>query len=146
LMHETQQACRDVETYLKAQYEAFLETTGFPQRQLSWDIDVTTYADFIQELHDRGIDTQSVIEQTIAEEQDAEALTLSFKETGAVDELDADKRVYVIMYVESTCLTNNYLKESDPSVWQMKSVLQQVLKNHETKTGESCALKKISQS
>lgn len=143
LMHETQQACRDVETYLKAQYEAFLETTGFPQRQLSWDIDVTTYADFIQELHDRGIDTQSVIEQTIAEETDADARTLSFKVTSALQELDPDKRARVIIFFAPPFLPHNYLKESDPGDRQIKSVLQQVLNNHQAKTGESFALKKF---
>ncbi|GGJ94654.1 protein RocB [Lentibacillus kapialis] len=143
LVQETQQACREAETYLKDQFEAFLDTTGLPQRDLSWNIDVTTYDAYVEELHERGIDTRSVIEQAIADNPDADTRTLSFRITGALQELDPDKRARVILFFAPPFLPHNYLKDSDPGHRQIKAALEAVLHQHEAKTGESFAVKKF---
>ncbi|MBT2215573.1 M20/M25/M40 family metallo-hydrolase [Virgibacillus dakarensis] len=143
LVRETKQVCLEVEGYLREQFEQFLNKTGLPARDLSWEIKVTTYAEYIRELQDRGINPRPAIESVLNRRTTSDLRELSFSIVSVLQDLDPDKRARVIIFFAPPFLPHNYLKETETNDNHIKAVIEGVLANAQEETSETFAIKKF---
>ncbi|MBJ8107976.1 MULTISPECIES: hypothetical protein [Bacillus cereus group] len=65
LLEETKLACKKIESYLEEQFQRYLSITGLPSRNLSREINVTSYAKYIKGLEAISIHTESTIQSAL---------------------------------------------------------------------------------
>lgn len=92
LLEETRQVCQEAEEYLKEQFHRYLLVTGLPSRNLSWEIAVTSYGDYIEELQQRGIDTEKTIQSILEQSNRSDLRELCFEVVAALQEMDPEKK------------------------------------------------------
>lgn len=143
LEYETKQACLEANDYLREQYNQYLNATGLPSQHLDWEMEVTTYAKYMNELYERGIDPMPTIKGILNNNDAMDLRDLSFSVVSALQELDPDKQPRVIIFFAPPFLPHNYLKESDESDRRIKSVMEHVLAKVREETGETFAIKKF---
>lgn len=143
LLEETKQVCAEAESYLKKQYEQYIEKTGIPARDLSWEIDMKSYDQYVAELHDKGIDTKPVVKKVLQENEKTDLRELSFKIVRALQELDPEKRARVIVFFAPPYLPHNYLKETEKRDQHIQNTIETVLAEVHAETGEKFAIKKF---
>ncbi|RYG73011.1 M20/M25/M40 family metallo-hydrolase [Lentibacillus lipolyticus] len=143
LLTETKIVCSETEEYMQKQFQAFVEKTGYPTRDLSWEIEVTTYHAFISYLEDKGIDTRAAIDRVLSESQTSELRELNFEIVSALQELDPNKKARVILFVAPPFLPHNYLKEESLRDQHIKKSIESVIEAVGEETGETFAVKKF---
>ncbi|QKY70265.1 M20/M25/M40 family metallo-hydrolase [Lentibacillus sp. CBA3610] len=143
LLAETKQACTETAHYLRDQFNAFTSKTGYPTRNLSWDVEVTTYREFNAYLEAKGIDTQAVINQVLADNDTTELRELSFEIVSALQELDPNKKPRVILFFAPPFLPHNYLKDNDSRDEFIKESIEKAIEAVSEETGEKFAIKKF---
>lgn len=122
LLSETQNVCSEAEQYLQKQFHAFIEKTGYPTRDLSWEIEVTTYSEFVAYLEDKVIDTRAAINQVLADSETSELRELNFEIVSALQELDPNKKPASSCFC-TAILPHNYLKEESTRDQHIKNQL-----------------------
>lgn len=143
LLEETKQVCKEAEEYLKEQFNRYLLTTGLPPRDLSWEIEVTSYGDYIEALQELGIDTELTIQNVLKESTTSDLRELYFEIVGALQKLDPEKKARVIIFFAPPFLPHNYLKQTNEENRQLQNSIQAVLENMQDETGEQFVLKKF---
>lgn len=143
LLHETNQVCLEVEAYLKEQFNQYTAFTGLPTRDLSWDIEVTTYERYVKMLTLKGIDVNSIIEKAIQEKTTDDFRELSFEIVGALQASDPSKKARVILFFAPPFLPHNYLQETETRDKEIQNSIGALLQEMEAETGELFALKKF---
>lgn len=143
LLYEAKQACVEVESYLKKQFEQYIAVTGLPTRDLTWEIEVITYTDYVQTLVDKGIDVKPVIAKVLEERKANDLRELSFEVVSALQALDPDKKARVILFFAPPFLPHNYLKETDKRDKQVQESVAAILQDMQEETGEQFTLKKF---
>ncbi|MDM5186748.1 M20/M25/M40 family metallo-hydrolase [Bacillus sp. DX4.1] len=143
LLEETRQVCKEAEEYLKEQFHRYLLVTGLPSRNLSWEIAVTSYRDYIEELQQRDIDTEKTIQSILKQSNTSDLRELYFEIVGALQEIDPEKKARVILFFAPPFLPHNYLKQTSEQNRQLQSSIQNVLQNMQDETGEQFVLKKF---
>jgi arginine utilization protein RocB len=143
LMGVTVAACRETEQVLLKHYLDFLERTGLPPKTLSWNIEVTTLADFIDELEKMGVHTTEVTRKVLDENKNLEPRMLCFKIVEALQELDPNKKPRVIIFFAPPYLPHNYLNPEIERDAQLEGVLKEILNEMAEETNEKIVLKKF---
>ncbi|MBM7585450.1 arginine utilization protein RocB [Bacillus pakistanensis] len=143
LIEITKEACFDAEYHLYKQYQEFLNRTGLPGKELSWHIEVTCLADFINELEEKGIQAVQTAKEVHDTHQDMEPRKLCFKIVEALQDLDPEKKPRVIIFFAPPYLPHNYLNEGNQRDENLLKCIEAVLADMEQKTGEQFALKKF---
>ncbi|KEK21611.1 M20/M25/M40 family metallo-hydrolase [Bacillus gaemokensis] len=143
LLEETKQVCKEAEEYLKEQFERYLLVTGVPSSDISWKINVTSYEDYVGELEELGIDTESTIQNVLKESNTSDLRELYFEMVGALQQLDPEKKARVIVFFAPPFLPHNYLKQTNKENRQLQSSIQAILENMQDETGEQFILKKF---
>ncbi|MBB4823319.1 arginine utilization protein RocB [Sporosarcina luteola] len=142
LLQEAKEACQETERYLQQQFEAYIEFTGLPTRDLSWHVDVTTYDDYLRYLIQRGVDVRSIIQDALAN-QTGDLRDISFSIVSALQDADPEKKARVILFFAPPFLPHNYLKSDVARDEKIQSSIANVLKEMSELTGERFELKKF---
>lgn len=143
LREETKQACQEAEQYLREQFQNYLLVTDLPPRDLSWEVDVLTYGEYVEELHGKGIDTEKALEDVLSRNEKKDLRELSFKMVDALQQLDPDKKARVIIFFAAPFLPHNYLSDKSFRDQELRESIVKVLKEVQEETGEQFALKKF---
>lgn len=143
LLAETKQVCKEAEEYLKEQFQHYLLVTGLPSRDLSWEIAVTGYGDYIEELQQHGINTEALIQDTLKQSKNSDLREVCFEIVAALQEMDPEKKPRVILFFAPPFLPHNYLKQTSEQNRQLQSSIETILQNVQDKTGEQFVLKKF---
>ncbi|WP_052461680.1 M20/M25/M40 family metallo-hydrolase [Sporosarcina koreensis] len=143
LLRETKNVCAETEQYLQEQFQQYIRFTGLPTRDLSWEIDVVTYEEYMQQLIEQGIDVQPIIEQAIADSKSDDFREISFEIAGALQEADPAKKARVIVFFAPPFLPHNYLKTDVARDAAIQETLTAILAEASAATGEQFALKKF---
>src|SRR5690606_26157005 len=88
LAREAKAVCRETEQYFREQYEHFLSVTGHPARDLSWDVEVTTYEEYVDYLSHHEIDAAAIIGDALSEASTTDLRELGFHIVQALQEAD----------------------------------------------------------
>ncbi|WP_243292969.1 M20/M25/M40 family metallo-hydrolase [Bacillus sp. FJAT-47783] len=142
LVEETKQACQEAEQYLREQFQNYLLVTDLPPRDLSWEVEVLTYGEYVEELHRKGIDTEKALEDVLNRNEKMDLRELSFKMVDALQQLDPDKKARVIIFFAAPFLPHNYLSDNTRDQ-ELRASIVKVLKEVQEQTGEQFALKKF---
>ncbi|GKV69944.1 protein RocB [Sporosarcina sp. NCCP-2716] len=143
LLNETKKVCQEAEAYLKAQFEQYIGFTGLPTRDLSWEIEVTTYEQYVNELAEQGIDVKSIIETAVRDKKSDDFREASFEIVSALQEADPAKKARVILFFAPPFLPHNYLKSTVARDVRIQDTVSGILQEMEAATGEKFALKKF---
>ncbi|MGG0763448.1 M20/M25/M40 family metallo-hydrolase [Bacillus paramycoides] len=143
LLEETSKACKETEHYLQEQFEHYSLIAGLPMRNLSWEIDVISYADYINKLKGLDINPDIVIQDVIQASNTQDLRELYFEIVAALQQLDPEKRARVIIFFAPPFLPHNYLKQTNEGNDLLQNTIQSVLKHMQTETGEQFVLKKF---
>ncbi|MBM7703466.1 M20/M25/M40 family metallo-hydrolase [Metabacillus iocasae] len=136
-------ACQEVEANLASNYQEFSKRTGLPPKRYSWSVEVTSLAEFIEELTQKGIDVDNVMKEVILENEGLEVRELSFKMVEALQQLDPDKKPRVIIFYAPPYLPHNYLNEHHERDWNLARIVKESMKFIAQETGEQFELKRF---
>ncbi|KIV55980.1 peptidase M20 [Aneurinibacillus migulanus] len=139
----TIEACKEVENLLHRHYQEFLKRTGLPAKALSWNIEVTSLAEYMDELSRKGLNPEKTARAVFEHNKDVEPRMLCFKIVEALQELDPEKKARVIIFYAPPYLPHNYLNEEKKRDHELVEAIKDVLENVEQETGEKFALKKF---
>ncbi|WP_369901393.1 M20/M25/M40 family metallo-hydrolase [Bacillus manliponensis] len=140
LIKETKEVCKKAEEYLQEQFRRYALVTGFPTRNLSWEIEVTSYEEYIEYLCKKGINSKDIIENAIEKSTHSDLRELYFDIVSALQAADPEKKARVIVFFAPPFLPHNYLKEDHQ---QLQSSIANILQEVEKETGETFVLKKF---
>ncbi|MEY8351626.1 M20/M25/M40 family metallo-hydrolase [Bacillus cereus] len=143
LLEETKQVCKEAELYLKEQFERYLLVTGLPSRDLSWEIEVTSYEEYVGALGKLGINTEPTIQKVLKESNTSDLRELYFEIVGALQQLDPEKKARVILFFAPPFLPHNYLKTTNEENHQLQCSIETILEDMQKETGEQFILKKF---
>ncbi|MEZ2658768.1 hypothetical protein [Aneurinibacillus aneurinilyticus] len=136
-------ACKEVENLLHRHYQEFLKRTGLPAKALSWNIEVTSLAQYMDELSKNGLNPEKTAKEVFENNKDLEPRMLCFKIVEALQELDPEKKARVIIFYAPPYLPHNYLNEEKKYDRELVEAIKSVLDHVEQETGETFALKKF---
>ncbi|WP_110113180.1 M20/M25/M40 family metallo-hydrolase [Bacillus sp. CGMCC 1.16541] len=137
------EACREVEATLYYNYQEFIKRTGLPPKNYSWNVEVTSLAELKEELIQKGIDVEHVMQEVILENKGLEARQLSFKMVEALQQLDPDKKPRVIIFYAPPYLPHNYLNEQNERDWNLARIVKESMESMSYETGEEFELKRF---
>lgn len=141
LLGIAREACADVEQRLSANYRMYAEASGLPADHLSWQVRVTTYQDFVEELAAKGIDTETIARQVTEANPGMEPRMLCFKIVEALEHHDLERAERVVVFFAPPYCPHNYLKEDDERQQRLRTALEMVLACAEREYGETFAVK-----
>lgn len=137
------EACADVEKKLSEYYDDFSERTRLPKKNLSWNIQVVTLENYIEELKQKGLDPVSCIHKTHRQYEHLELRMRCFKVVEALQKLDPEQCAKVILFYAPPYLPHNYLREEDARDRQLLKNVKEAVEETAEKTGEVFAYKKF---
>ena len=137
------EAAREAERYVAEQYEEFSRRTGLPAKPLSWNIEVTSLADYVNELARRGMEPHEAAREVYEHHKEMEPRALCFKIVEALQNLDPENEARVIVFFAPPYLPHNYLDEEKEEDQELVVAIEEVLEKVEQETGEKFALKKF---
>ncbi|MFC7786124.1 M20/M25/M40 family metallo-hydrolase [Rossellomorea sp. GCM10028870] len=137
------EACREVEANLYYNYQEFIKRTGLPPKYHSWKVEVTSLAEFIEELMLKGIDVDEVMKEALLENEGLDVRQLSFKMVEALQQLDPDKKPRVIIFYAPPYLPHNYLDEENERDWNLARIVKESMETVSRQTGEEFELKQF---
>ncbi|MED0675307.1 M20/M25/M40 family metallo-hydrolase [Aneurinibacillus thermoaerophilus] len=137
------EATREVEEKLSRNYKEFLIRTGLPAKSLSWNIEVTSLAEYMEELAEKGMNPEQKAREVWEQNKDMEPRMLCFKIVEALQNMDSEKKARVIIFYAPPYLPHNYLNTDKERDRELLEAVREVLKAVEKETGEKFALKKF---
>ncbi|MGF9858561.1 M20/M25/M40 family metallo-hydrolase [Priestia endophytica] len=137
------ETCRYVENKLSDYYEEFLQRTNLPRRNLSWDIEVISLENYIEELVDKGINPFDCMERTFEKYKHLEIRMRCFKVIEELQKLDPYQGARVVVFYAPPYLPHNYLKVEDEMNQRLLNVLEEVVEQASIRTGEVLSVKKF---
>ncbi|MDZ5783876.1 M20/M25/M40 family metallo-hydrolase [Marinococcus luteus] len=136
MLQAARRAAEESEQYFASQYDRYIEVTGMPPKNISWEIDVKTYENYRLELEQKGLDTQAAIQKRLSETAGMDLRLRSFELVHALRELDPDKTPQIIFFYAPPFLPHNYLTDANSRHREMKTFLSSILQNNSASTGE----------
>lgn len=143
LAREAKAVCRETEQYFREQYEHFLSVTGHPARDLSWDVEVTTYEEYVDYLSHHEIDAAAIIGDALSEASTTDLRELGFHIVQALQEADPFKKPRIILFFAPPFLPHNYLRADHIRDSRIRQAVSDVLNKVSEETGEYFELKKF---
>ncbi|MCM3186749.1 M20/M25/M40 family metallo-hydrolase [Priestia megaterium] len=136
-------ACKDVEKKLSNYYEEFLNRTSLPRKDLSWNIEVISLENYMEELAHKGINPSKCIAETFQQYKHLELRMRCFKAIEELQKLDPQQRSRVIVFYAPPYLPHNYLKEDSLRDQELLGVVKQAVEEVAMTTGETFSFKKF---
>ncbi|KHF39508.1 M20/M25/M40 family metallo-hydrolase [Halalkalibacter okhensis] len=143
LLNIAKESCIEVESKLFEQYSEFLNITGLPSSKISWKTEVDSYSELINELSQKGIDTESISRKVVDQNSNLEPRMLCFKIIEELLKQDPEKKPRVIVFFAPPYCPHNYLNIKNEKERKKYEVIDRVLKETEIETGEKFSMKKF---
>lgn len=136
-------AVAQLEKRSQEQYENYRNYHSFPERELSWQVDVLTLREYIFWLKERGVDPEPVMEEVYRGHEGEDRRTIAYKMVEALQHLDPDRTPRVIIFFAPPFLPHNYLNEENEYGKKVKEVLGSCLNEISRETGEEFVVKRF---
>jgi arginine utilization protein RocB len=136
-------AVAHLEKRSREQYENYRSYHSFPERELSWQVDVLTLREYIFWLKERGLDPTPVMEEIYRIHEGKDRRTIAYKMVEALQHLDPDRTPRVIIFFAPPFLPHNYLNEKNEYGKKVNEVLGRCLDQISRETGEEFVLKRF---
>ncbi|MCA1056564.1 M20/M25/M40 family metallo-hydrolase [Rossellomorea aquimaris] len=136
-------AVAHLEERSKEQYESYRKYHGFPERELSWQVEVLTLREYIFWLKERGIEPEPVMEEVYEQHKGEDKRSIAYKMVEALQLLDPDRTPRVIIFFAPPFLPHNYLNEENEHGKKVKEVLGKCLDDISEETGEEFVMKRF---
>jgi arginine utilization protein RocB len=136
-------AVAHLEIRSQEQYETYRSFHSFPERELSWQVEVLTLREYIFWLKERGLDPEPVMEEVYRIHEGEDRRAIGYKMVEALQHLDPDRTPRVIIFFAPPFLPHNYLNEENEYGKKVKEVLGRCLEQISGETGEEFVLKRF---
>ncbi|MDV2582178.1 M20/M25/M40 family metallo-hydrolase [Alkalibacillus haloalkaliphilus] len=144
LIEKAKEACVEVEEHMVEQHRKFSHVTEMPtSNSLSWNINIYSYDEYIDQLTEKGIDVEGVCDRVVAENSGLEKRELCFQIVEALQLADPDKTPKVIIFFAPPYCPHNYLREEVGTEKEIIDHINEVLSEYEQKTTETFKVKKF---
>ncbi|GEB76972.1 M20/M25/M40 family metallo-hydrolase [Sporolactobacillus inulinus] len=143
LKHVAADACADLAAFLKQQYSVFSANCGLQGQAPHWDVDVLSYEEFVEELNQKGVPVEKIMDQVIQGNPNEDFRQVSCKVIEALEASAGDKRPKVIVFFAPPYCPHNYLRDNVPEEKRCDQILDDVLRHAEQETGEHFAKKRF---
>ncbi|MGM0846297.1 MAG: M20/M25/M40 family metallo-hydrolase [Bacillota bacterium] len=137
------ESVKELEVSSKEKYEKYRSLHGFPEREVSWKVEVTAFEDFVQELSERGFNPEEVMNETLQKMKGEDRREIAFSIVEALQQLDPDKTPRVIIFFAPPFLPHNYLSSENEYGKKVNTVLKKCLKKTAEETGEEFEIKRF---
>jgi arginine utilization protein RocB len=138
-----EESVRELEVSSKEKYEKYRSLHGFPEREVSWKVQVTTFEDFVEELKEKGLNPEKVMKETLGELKGEDNREIAFSIVEELQKLDPDKKPRVIVFFAPPFLPHNYLSSENEYGKKVNKVLMDCLKKTAEETGEEFEIKRF---
>jgi arginine utilization protein RocB len=130
LLTKAKQACLEMETHMKKQYQTFCEVTETPNSpNLNWEIDVFSYNEYTSLLRSKGIEVKEISKKVVDKNVGLEKRELCFKILEALQQEDPDKNPRVVIFFAPPYCPHNYLRDEVEGEKQTIKLIHEVLEN-----------------
>lgn len=143
LERAAEDACQDLEVFLKKQYTKFSGNCGLKADPPDWSTTVMTYGTFAEEARAMGVDVEEVTEKTIQEHPSEEFRRISYKIIEALEAAAEDYRPKVIIFFAPPYCPHNYLRTEIDKERRCDDLLDRILAKAGEETGEPFAKKRF---
>lgn len=143
LLDVAAEATREVARSLQEQYKKFCRHTGLPAQSFSWEVVVTSLADYTRELAQRGMEPERVAREAWEQHKDLEPRMLCFKIVEALQNQDPANKARVIGFFAPPYLPRGYLNEEKEEDRPLLAAIREVLEEVGEETDERFALKRF---
>ncbi|RIW29601.1 M20/M25/M40 family metallo-hydrolase [Bacillus salacetis] len=132
-----------LESSSRNKFEKYRTLHGFPEREVSWKVDVVTFEDFLADLRGKGLRPEEVMKGVLENMKGEDNREIAFSIVEALQQLDPDKTPRVIIFFAPPFLPHNYLNEENEYGKKVNKVLRDCLKKTEEETGEEFEIKRF---
>lgn len=143
LLEITKESVRELEASSKEKYEKYRSLHGFPEREVSWKVEVTSFEEFVAELKEKGLNPEKVMNETLAGMKGEDNREIAFSIVEALQQLDPEKTPRVIVFFAPPFLPHNYLSDENEYGKKVNQVLKDCLKKTAEDTGEEFEIKRF---
>jgi arginine utilization protein RocB len=143
LVKVAKQSVGQLEASSKEKYEKYRSLHGFPERDVSWKVEVTAFEDFVDELNEKGLNPETVMKETLAELRGQDNREIAFSIVEALQKLDPEKKPRVIVFFAPPFLPHNFLTDENEFGKKVNSVLKECLRKTAEETGEEFEIKRF---
>ncbi|TYS83183.1 M20/M25/M40 family metallo-hydrolase [Rossellomorea aquimaris] len=127
----------------KETYEKYRTLHDFPEREVSWKVEVTAFEDLVEDLSKKGLNPEKVMNDTLSEMKGEDNREIAFAIVEALQKLDPDKTPRVIIFFAPPFLPHNYLNNENEYGKKVNSVLKACLEKTAEETGEEFEIKRF---
>ncbi|MDG5473360.1 M20/M25/M40 family metallo-hydrolase [Jeotgalibacillus sp. ET6] len=111
LLSVTRETVEELRIQSERRYDEFRIHHGFPPSKWKWEVGVCTYEDLQNELKEKGLPVDEVLDRVASEWKGKDRREASFALVEALQQLDPDKKPRVILFFAPPFLPHNYLNE-----------------------------------
>lgn len=136
-------ACRELESFLKDQYEVFSRNCGLIGEAPDWATDVMTYEEFARGLENGGTDVSAIADQVVAAHRGEDFRLISYRIIEALEKAAGEMRPKTVVFFAPPYCPHNYLRHQDEQERRCDVLLDGVLKKAGEESGDVFAKKRF---
>ncbi|SFE50496.1 M20/M25/M40 family metallo-hydrolase [Alteribacillus iranensis] len=132
LKEQAAEACREVEQYMKKQYEAFMQRGGYPRGETpDWNVDVFTFDEYKEYLQNIGVQANQIINDMTADYKGEEKREVAFAIVEALQQADPNRKPKVVIFFAPPYCPHNYLREEVEEEERLLHILKDIAETYE---------------
>ncbi|WP_456272003.1 M20/M25/M40 family metallo-hydrolase [Bacillus sp. AK031] len=143
LLKIAEDSVQELEVSSKGKYEKYRSLHNFPEREVSWKVEVTTFEDFVEHLTEKGLNPEKVMKETLNKMAGEDNREIAFSIVEALQQHDPDKTPRVILFFAPPFLPHNYLSNENEYGKKVNTVLRECLQKTSEETGEEFEIKRF---
>lgn len=143
LLQIAEKSVNELEVSSKEKYEKYRNLHGFPEREVTWKVEVTSFEDFLEHLKEKGLNPEKVMEETANNMAGRDNREVAFSIVEALQQIDPDKVPRVIVFFAPPFLPHNYLSGENEYGKKVNTVLRECLEKTAEETGEEFEIKRF---
>ncbi|PLR80869.1 M20/M25/M40 family metallo-hydrolase [Bacillus sp. V33-4] len=144
LVDVVENRCETLEKKLAQTYTEHRKRNGLPEREISWDIEVITFGEYVEKLEEMNLHPLKAVEAALEHfsEKDLDERMLAFKIVEALHQLDPEKNPRVILFFAPPFLPANRLPVESNKGQSLLATIEAVLDEVHQETKETFELRK----
>ncbi|WP_113930414.1 M20/M25/M40 family metallo-hydrolase [Bacillus sp. P14.5] len=143
LLNIAKDSVLELEASSKEKYEKYRSLHDFPERELSWKVEVTAFEDLVEDLREKGLNPDKVMNETLERMRGEDNREIAFTIVEELQKLDPDKTPRVIIFFAPPFLPHNYLNNENEYGKKVNTVLKACLEKTAEETGEEFEIKRF---
>ncbi|KIL46820.1 M20/M25/M40 family metallo-hydrolase [Jeotgalibacillus campisalis] len=143
LLSVTRETVEELRIQSERRYDEFRIHHGFPPSNWKWEVAVCTYEDLQNELRNKGLPVDKVLDRVAKEWKGKDRREASFALVEALQQLDPDKKPRVILFFAPPFLPHNYLNEQYEYGTEIREKLVKRLEVVTAESNETFATKRF---